>query len=140
MSEKIPTGGNQEEQIDQSKRNFLKGLAGVGAAAAIGGAVLSQYSEEEKKVEGESVENPHDTLIESLGREETMKEIVHNERRIVQLQNLLKYGEGVETDAIEYFLKETGDARNEEALLGEVQKLKDRSTLLRARRDALSKK
>ena len=110
MSEKVPRENNgNEETPDNSRRAFLKNIGGLGAAVALGGVMyLKGRSEDHPETFKE--EGPYHLPVAELSREETMREIVHNEGRIIRL-NTLK-GEGAETGVdgpqnvdIKYFLE-----------------------------------
>jgi hypothetical protein len=131
-------GNPADEPRHLSRRGFLMGVGAVAGAALVGKGLLTGESPEDLK---ETASSPHDRPIESLSREETMREIVFNEGRIQALLSIEK-GASIENNpqnaSLEYFLRpyrQAGTCPTEENIGEEIQKLNERNTLLRAYRD-----
>ena len=133
-------GTPKEEDVDQSRRGFLKGLGALGATVAIGGvAYLSTHKEETSEDFSPKQEVPYAVPIEQLSREEVMEEIVHNVSRVQSLERLRDHDEmpdAIFGELLQYFFERfSPNAPSREDTEAEIAILNQRISDLRDYRD-----
>ncbi len=129
---------------DPSRRNFL-----IGAGAVIAAGAIARMDKKEETVEipnsNEFHKDSPKRSIESLTKDEAIKEITINEGRILRLHEIAK-GDSFSADdprnaSLEYFFSPYRDARTvptQEDIQAEIERLAKRNSTLRDYRDRQS--
>jgi len=128
-----------EEDIDRSRRGFLRGLGILGTAAAVGGVAFIAGKGEDDLMK-ESVPNqnaPYAVPVEHLTREEIMEEIVHDISRAQMLERFRDTGEmSGDTTLLEYFFERFApEAPSRTDIEAEISLIEHRIADLRTHRD-----